>query len=251
MKIGTFNLRNLFGPGTHSFHFYKDSFTYTPEFVQKRIDYLSEVVKKLNADLLFVQEVGSQELLEKVAKQSGINYSVFVGNPNWRGIANGVLYQGQCSCSSVPPFGPLPEFTEGDEEPYANRSYHHTDFIHLKTTYKNAPLDILDVHLKSSGGVKKENKNKEKLPILNQLDAADGLIRAFILKLSQAKKLRQILSSIFDSAGENTQIITLGDFNAQEDSEIIRIIKGDLTNSPGELVNVCDLIPEERFFFAY
>jgi endonuclease/exonuclease/phosphatase family metal-dependent hydrolase len=249
MKIGTFNLRDLFDEGTYSFYFNARQFTYTADFVQKRVDSFSRTIRKMDPDILFLQEVASEKVLERIIAQTKSNYSHFIGKSDWRGIANAVLFRlPNCSCVSVPAAGPLPVFVEGDEDIYGKRIDSLREFVRLETTYHGLPLTAIGIHSKSSVGIARKDRNNQFLSVMTQMDAADGLIRSTFFKLSQARRLRGIVDSLFSKEGDNTQIIVLGDFNAMEDTDVMRIIKGDLKGSPTTLLSACDVVPERKRF---
>jgi endonuclease/exonuclease/phosphatase family metal-dependent hydrolase len=251
MKIGTFNLRDLFDEGTHSFYFSAGQFTYAADFVQKRIDSFSRTIRELDSDILFLQEVASEKVLARIIEQTKLGYSHFIAKPDRRGIANAVLFRvPNCSCVSVPPAGPLPVFIEGDEDSYGTHiaSDSRREFIRLETTYRGLPLTAIGVHLKSAVGVAKKDRNGQPLAVVTQLDAADGLIRATLFKLSQVRRLREIVDSVFVREGDAAQVVVLGDFNALEDTYALRIVRGELKGSLTALSNACDDVPERKRF---
>jgi|GEM_PF-1241095 endonuclease/exonuclease/phosphatase family metal-dependent hydrolase len=250
MKIGTFNLRDLFEEG-HQFRFYAEEVTYTADFIQRRIDSIATTIRKIDADILFLQEVASEKVLARIVAQTKLQYSTFVGGPDRRGIANAALYRlADCSCSTISTESQLPVFVEGDEDLYGTRinNIPRREFIRLETTYRDLPLTLIGVHLKATTGMAKRDRTGKtiKLDVVTQIDAADSLIRSALTRLSQARKLREVADALFAKEGNAAQAVILGDFNALEYAELLRIIKGELEESPTTLFDACDEIPERK-----
>lgn len=246
MRIGTFNLKDLFDEGLH--RLYNLDFQYTADFVERRIEFLSKVIRKVDADILFLQEVGSEKVLARVATAADPTYSHFMGRPDKRGIANAVLFRlSNCTCTSVPAMGPLPVFVEGDADVYSSRIDVRRDFVRLDTTYAGLPLMAVGVHLKSSIGTLEKGRDGRLLDVTTQLDAADGYIRSAIFRFAQARKLREMVDACF-AANKEAQVIILGDFNALERAEVLRVIYGELEDSATKLSSACNLVSERKRF---
>jgi len=64
MKIATFNVEFLFDEGEHK-HSGK-TWTYSKEYVNARIEYLAKIFSEIDADVLFLQEVASTSMIEKI-----------------------------------------------------------------------------------------------------------------------------------------------------------------------------------------
>ena len=89
MKIATFNLRNLFSPGVRDE--YGEPFEVTRAFVDRYADALRAEIEKLDADILVVEEVGSQQELEHIVLRMGgadAGYQIFFAGADIRGICS-------------------------------------------------------------------------------------------------------------------------------------------------------------------
>ncbi len=250
MKIGTFNLRDLFDEG-HCFPFYGEEVTYTADFVKRRVTWIVAMIRKADPDILFLQEVASASVLARIVSEMELGYTVFSGEPDQRGIANAVLYRlSNCACSSMPAEGPLPVFMEGDEDLYGKRIADITrrGFVKLETLYHERPLTLIGVHVKASFGIEGRYTDGKRVHATTQLDAADNFIRSAIVRLSQARKLREIADTLFLRDGDDAQVVIIGDFNALEYSEVLRIIRGELGETPASLSDACDMVPECKRF---
>ncbi len=245
MKIGTLNLRNFLEAGEYT-NYDGKKYSYTQEFVDKRIDYFARIITKNKLGAIFLQEVGSEKLLSSLAGKIGFKY--FMGHGDFRGTGNAVLYNlPNCICSPFHPTGDLPVFVNGDKDTYAGRINSNREFILLETEYNGSPLRIIGLHIKSSIGIPEKDQSGKPKPIVTQLDAADGLIRSSLFRMSEARKLRGFADDLF-SRDKNAQIIILGDFNSLNNDYIMRMIIGELKGGGGTLADLCEMVPKRKRF---
>ncbi len=227
MKIGTWNLKFLFDEGTRLYSGVETEFT--KEFVEKRFTYFAEQFDLLDCDILFLQEVGDKSALEKIVAQTKNDYSYFIANPDAYGTGNAVIYKSNlnCKCESVSTNSTVPVFNEEDTDTITNRIKSRRDYVKLETTVNNQALVLVGLHIKARFLVYKNGSsfpNEEEKD--SQVLAADGAIRSEIFRLNQAKKVREIASNVLGN--ENTHFIALGDFNAEQNSEVVKIIRGGI-----------------------
>ncbi len=243
MKIATHNVKFLFGEGTHS-HSGKE-WIYTPEYVQARVDHFAKVFSEINADILLLQEVASEDVIKRIIAQSEIDYAYFFATPK-DNVGNAVLYkQKDAVGTTVPAKTNLPVFIEGDEDVLGSRIWSRRDFVQLTTIYNDKPLYLLGIHVKANFLVPEKTEEGIVRPMTTQIDIADSLIRSEIFRFSQAKKAREIIDSFFAQDPE-AQIIVGGDFNATEYHSIFRIIRGDPKLPSDSLISATKDIPEEK-----
>ncbi len=237
MKIATFNVEFLFNEGDHK-HSGK-MWVYTKEYVEKRVDHLAKQISEIDADILFLQEAASEEVIQKIIKKTEKDYSYFIATPDNFGVGNAVLYKSKdCKCESVVATTDYPVFVEGDIDSIGPRIHSRRAFIHLTTFFNNKPLHLFGLHLNSRFFVR--IKNKELVPILDvntQIEAADALIRSETFRLVQARKMRQAVDEIF-SLDKDAFIGVMGDFNSHENETPFRIIKGEFDSHSDSLVNI-------------
>ena len=243
MKIATFNLRNLFDVGWQNSG--DGKIIATQEFVDKVVDSAGKTINSIGPDILVAQEIGSEKLFNEIAKGQINKYKTFIAKPDARGIANGAMFSIPAEGYSVEDVTGFPVFVENQEDNIGKSISSYRQFVHIKTLYNNKPLHLFGVHLKAFSGIQQKSVNGEKLPICNQCDAGDALIRALIYRLAQARHLREIIDELF-AEDTKAQIIVLGDFNATEGQEILSIIKGKLENVDTQLDNACELIAKEK-----
>lgn len=246
MKIATYNLRNLFAAGHRDG--YDSQLLVTQEFVDKVVSNLSKTITQIAPDILLTQEVGSEKLFNELAKRSGTSYQTFVATADTRGIANAALFNSPLDRASLPDINGFPVFVEGQEDVVSKNISKYRETVYLKTTYNSLPLHIFGVHLKASGPMPLRDKSGKKISITTQREAGDAMIRTTLYKLAQARQLRELIDELF-LADPLAQIISLGDFNETEFTQVLRIVKGELETAPStQLTNLCEQIPVAKRF---
>lgn len=245
MKIATFNVEFLFDEGEHRHSGKK--WLYKPEYVSARVEHLAKVIKEIDADILFLQEVASESALKKIIEKTGINYLHFLAIPDNRSVGNAVLYKStDCKVESVPAITNFPVMVEGDVDVIGLRLHSRRAFVHLTTSYKNKPLHLFGLHLNSRFFIHFQSmKDRTPLPIETQIEAADGLIRSEIFRSIQAKKMRQEIDKLF-SEDKDALIGVMGDFNCIERDTPLRIIQGEFATKEDALVSPAVNIPTEK-----
>ncbi|MDO8571628.1 MAG: endonuclease/exonuclease/phosphatase family protein [bacterium] len=237
MRIGTYNLQFLFDEGVR-LHSGKE-YTFTAEFVEKRFAFFAKQFDTLNADIIFLQEIGDESALQKILKQTKDAYAYFIAQPDKYGVGNAVVYRKdlKCACSSEPTNARLPVFNEKDEDILGSRMWSRRDYIKLETTYKGKPLVLFGVHVKSKFLMYKEGASFPESPeTVTQVDAADAIIRSEMFRYSQVKRIRELVNAVF-AAHQDSQVAVLGDINTTESTEMFKIIIGKLKDRDDTLVH--------------
>ena len=78
MKIATYNVRNLFDPGTFLDERAEDAVD--EGFFNQRIDYLTKYFTELDLDIICLQEIGGEKGLHMITER--LPYDVFFAKPN-------------------------------------------------------------------------------------------------------------------------------------------------------------------------
>lgn len=246
MRIATHNLEFLFEEGTHA-HSGKE-WNYTKELVESRIDHFSKLFSEINADILLLQEVASKSVIERIIEKTGIDYSYFFATPDQNGVGNVVLYkQKDAICESIPALTSLPVFIEGDTDVIGSRIWSRRDFVHIETTWQGKKLHVVGVHIKANFLMPEKNTAGEAHPMKTQITAADGLIRSEVFRFSQAKKLRELIDTFF-SIDSDALVVVGGDYNAEENYAVYRIIRGVVNDNPDTLIATSEKVEEEKRF---
>ena len=246
MKIATHNIEFLFEEGTH-IHSGKE-WNYTKELVEARIDHFSRLFSEINADILLLQEIASKSVIERIIAKTGIDYSYFFATPDQNGVGNVVLYkQKDAACESIPALTSMPVFVEGDADVLGSRIWSRRDFVHMEMMWNGKKLHIVGVHVKANFLMPEKNIAGEVHPMKTQITAADGLIRSEVFRFSQAKKLRELIDTFF-ATDLDASVIIGGDYNAEENYAVYRIIQGVIKNAPDTLIKAGAKIEREKRF---
>lgn len=250
MKIATFNVEFLFDEGEHK-HSGK-TWYYSPEYVSKRIDHLSSIFLGINADYLFLQEVASADVIERIIKKTGLDYSYFISTPDNRGVGNAVIYKSKdCKVESIPAITDFTVMVEGDVDYIGPRLHSRRAFVHVTTQFKDKPFHLFGIHLNSRFFIHLQSKDDHSpLPTITQMDAADGLIRSEIFRSIQARKMRQVIDGLIAN-DKDVQLAVMGDFNSIERETPLRIIQGEFESHDDALISPARKIPvDNRYSFV-
>lgn len=246
MIIATHNVEFLFGIGTHVHS--GQQWEYSKELVGARIEHFAKLFSQINADILLLQEVASKTVIEEIIRKSGIGYSYFFANPDNVGVGNVVLYKEKpLTYETIPAVSSLPVFVAGDSDILGSRIWPRRDFVHLETNFKGKTMHVLGVHIKSNFLMPQKSSDGTVLSMDDQISSADGLIRSEMFRYSQAKKLREVIDSLF-SSDPKAMIVVAGDYNAEVNDSVYRIIKGVIADRPNSLFATSSRIDKNRRF---
>ncbi|MDP3989512.1 MAG: hypothetical protein Q8P93_04750 [bacterium] len=210
--------------------------TYTPLFIEKRIEYFAEKFKDIDADILLLQEVASEDMIQRIISRCAIPYKYFFATPA-NNVGNVVLYKDEDAvCGTIPAKTVLPVFVEGDCDVLGERMWSRRDFVYIKSTYNNKPLYCIGIHIKANFMVALKTIEGENYPIETQLDGADSVIRSEYFRFSQAKKVREVVGGILKE-DPDAYVMVGGDFNAPEFNSVFRIIRGAHKDEPDALLS--------------
>ncbi len=240
----TQNVRFLFDAGicTHS----GKEWNYTEDFVRSRIRYFADLFKKEDADIIFLQELASENVLKQIIHECHIDYSYFIATPDQNGVGNAILVKTkEAVYESLPPVSPLPVFITGDVDTIGPRLWARRDFTCTKISYNNKTLYLLGIHLKSNFAMPEVSPEGVPGAMTTQIAFADGMIRSELFRASQAKKAREIIDEFF-KADPEAYVIVAGDFNTQPSQPIMRMIQGGIKELSGSLFSVSKLITKEQ-----
>lgn len=244
MKVISQNLEFLFDAGVHV-HSGKE-WTYSGDFVQARVDHFADFFKSENADIVFLQELASEDLLKRIIATCGIDYSYFIAAPDQNGVGNAILLKAKdATFESIPSVASIPVFVTGDKDTIGPRLWARRDFIYVKTSYEGKPLYLLGIHLKSNFAMPEQSEDRVAVSMDTQVGFADGMIRSELFRASQAKKARETIDQFFKEDPE-AQVVVAGDFNTQSSNPIFRIIQGGIKKFPDSLISTAKLIPEAK-----
>ncbi len=220
MKIATYNVRNLYDPGT--FVSLDDTKGISEEFFNKRVAHFTELFRPLDLDMICLQEIGGEKGVTLIGDALGYNY--FFAKPNKRGIRMAVLYkkelEGTLACESVS-FGDLsiPSIKErGDTKNLAPLAQRRDVLVVDVDDFHGKKLRVVVFHLKSLLPEYLEGDDMEHDPTAH----TDAKFRSIFYKMMELRSLRAFADKAID-AGKD--IILLGDFNEHNNSSGLDILR--------------------------
>jgi exonuclease III len=220
MKIATYNLHNLFDPGTSVDIDGLETISQT--FFDKRITYFIEKFRALNLDIICLQEVGGELGVSKIG--DALSYDYFFAKPNKRGIRMAVLYKKELhdavTCESVN-FGELtiPSIQERGDTISLKPITQSRDILEITLTTKEKTISMNTFHLKSNLPQYLEGDDVE-----HDSEAyVDGKFRCLFYKIME---LRAIRKHVTKRLQEGKEVMLLGDYNENNTASIIDILKG-------------------------
>lgn len=219
MKIATYNVRNLFDPGTFLDDRAVDAVD--EEFFNKRIAYLTEYFKKLDLDIICLQEIGGEQGVKLLGEV--LSYDYFFAKPNKRGIRMAVMYKKEhariISCEGVS-LGELaiPSVVTEDDTSGVAAITNRRDVLVIDVAYQGKRLRLVTFHLKSLLPEYFEGDDIEN----DRVAHANAKFRCILYKMLELKGLRTLADKSID---EGRDVIFLGDFNDNNNSSGLDILK--------------------------
>lgn len=222
MKIATYNIRNLYDAGT--FIDERAENAVKPELFNTRVEHFSQIFKDKDLDVICLQEVGGEEGIKKIAENIG--YSYFSAKPNKRGIRVSTLFkkelEGRVVCNSVS-LGDLHIpgiLSRGDTSSLPPISQRRDVLVLDIDEYEGKPLRIVNFHLKSLIPTYFEGDDE------SDMEAhTDAKFRSIFYKMMELRALRGLATKSID---EGKEVIFLGDFNENNNSSGIDILKSSM-----------------------
>jgi exonuclease III len=228
MKIATYNVRNLYDTGTLIDPDATETVNET--FFNQRVNYFIEKFKKLDLDIICLQEIGGEKGVSLISE--AIDYDYFLAKPNSRGIRMAVLYKKELSekmkCESVS-FGEIsiPNIEVKGDTKNIKPITQRRDVLVCDLVYKEKPLRIVTFHLKSL------------LPMFLEGESFDcdtsvytnARFRSIFFKSMELKVIRVFAEKSLD---EEKEIILLGDFNEDRNGSTLSILKD--SNDEGKVL---------------
>lgn len=220
MKIATYNVRNLYDPGTS---IDEETLEVVQEgFFKDRVNYLIEKFRKLDLDIICLQEIGGEKGVSIIGDTLGYDY--FFAKPNSRGIRMAVLYKKELAehikCESVS-FGELsiPSIQEhGDTKDLKPLAQRRDVLVCDLENYNGNKLRVVTFHLKSLLPTYLEGEDRENDTSLH----SDARLRSVLYKIMELRALRSFAEK---SMNEGREVVLLGDFNEDHNASSVSILK--------------------------
>lgn len=235
MKIISWNLYNLFDGE----EFFKlglfENLNEAKNFVDRRVQYFANEIKKQDVDIAYFYEVVSGPTLERIAKEVfGEEYFIFGTTPDRRGSYNAVLSKRPLASSEVFISDLEIPLFDISEEGMRNK-YLVQKRGYIKSTIND--LNIYAVHLKSQLPSNIKTVNGEDYEIKNSIEEARAQILGELIGLAESYAIRKIISEDI-SLGKG--VIMIGDYNADTYSRRLKVLRGkrDAEDEMKDLFNV-------------
>jgi endonuclease/exonuclease/phosphatase family metal-dependent hydrolase len=245
LRIATFNLKDFFSPRTDD----------ERPVVGAKVANVAENLRRADADVVALQEVGSPELLDRLLGEqlAGQGYAApVVGTPDKRGIRNAIVSRLPIQWSQVhrPSALSFPRFVQGDPDPFGGRIPLRRGVVHVRIEADTiGEIDVLTAHFKSSLGAPLRTADGGDLADDTPRGRGEAAARSLVQRLAEALYLRGLVDDILRAMPDHA-ICVLGDFNDVHESLPLRVLRGvglDPT-SRGALLACAELVPAPKRF---
>ena len=237
LRVATYNVLNLFDGQSDA----------DAKVLGAKIEFLAARISESEADVVGLQEIGSERLLEALVlslqKHAPYNHRI-VGTPDVRGIRNALISRAPFKSSRVltSPQLDFPRFIESDPPPFGARLPLRRGVVHAEIDAGElGSVDVLVVHFKSGRGVPLRTAAGEPIAPLVSRDYGDAMVRALVFRSAEALFVRGAVDDLL--ADPKKKIAVIGDFNDVIDSVPVRIIRG---GGPMLLQSCTELVPKEQ-----
>lgn len=237
LSIATYNLLDFFEPpaGDEAGH----------ALFARKVDYLAQKITAVDADVIGLQEVGSDEAVRVLGERLAPHrYARVVGTPDQRGIRCAVLSRLPVLAAEVHTAEalPFPVFVEGDPPPFGKRLPLRRGIVHVEVESPVGRLHVLVVHFKSGRPAPLKNATGEPIEPTTSYAAMEALLRSVVLRSSEALFVRALVDRIF-AADADANVAVIGDFNDVYSSVTFRALRGI---KPTELSDATRSVPWEK-----
>jgi endonuclease/exonuclease/phosphatase family metal-dependent hydrolase len=251
MIVATWNLGNLFRPGT-------EFGPTSQEVYDEKLATLAQTIAGIGPDVLAVQEVGSPEALQDlVDRLPGAWHSALSELPDRRGIRVGFLsrlrFDDTEDLNAFPrTLRPVQVDDDGGTSGATSRG-----LLRARVTRDGGPIDLVTCHLKS----KLLSYPGERFTPRDEGERARFGAYALYQRAPEAVTLRALADRVLNGRGSDRRLVVLGDLNDEPAAGTTQILLGPPGSEigtagfdhpdrgdPWRLWNLAPLIPEERRF---
>lgn len=216
VRIGTWNLENLFRPGG-------PSGPSTPQAYQAKLAALAKAIAALDPDVLAVQEVGDPAALQDLADLVGGYPHVATAAPDGRGIRVGFLSRLELRSPRQVTTFPAPlRPVQVDDTAVAEAGMGRPALVVSVTSPAGQPFDLVTCHLKSKlltfpGGAFTTRDEGVRARF-----AAYALFR----RAAEAVAVRDAATGLLGGKGQERAVMVMGDLNDEPSAATTQILQG-------------------------
>jgi predicted extracellular nuclease len=237
LRLATYNVLNLFDGQDDA----------DKKVLAGKVEFLAARIVESAADVVGLQEIGSEKLLEDLVlslqKDASYMHRV-VGTPDVRGIRNALISRLPFKSSRVltSPQLEFPRFVEGDPSPFGARLPLRRGVVHAEIDAGDfGSVDVLVVHFKSGRGVPLRTAAGEPIAPVVSRDYGEATVRALVFRAAESLFVRGAVDQLL--ADPKKKVAVVGDFNDVVDSVPVRIVRG---GGPMLLQSCAELVPKEK-----
>jgi endonuclease/exonuclease/phosphatase family metal-dependent hydrolase len=251
MVVATWNLENLFPPGTEYGPSSQDAY-------EAKLDALADVIRDIDPDVLAVQEVGApeaiQDLVDRLPGDWHVALSQFTDRREIRvGFISRLGFDDTEDVQAFPrPLRPVQVDDRGTTIAATNRGV-----LRVRVTSDGRPVDLVTCHLKS----KLLTFPGERFTPRDEGERARFGAYALYQRAAEAVTVRALADRVLDGRGGERAVVVLGDLNDEPPAATTQIPLGPPGSEigtagfdrpdrgdPWRLWNLAPLIPAERRF---
>lgn len=215
-KIASFNLLNLVLPETK----YYGRNEYSKEEYSQKVNWISNQLSNMDADIVGFQEVFHEEALQEVIRNHPLytNANIVVAEPNGSSPTVGLV--SRYPINSVEVFKDFPEQLEVEGMLIPFKSFSKKVLkVDIQITDEHRVV-VFVAHLKSKRPMLPEGADKN-----DPLEVSKGQARSLLLRAAEANALRTILMDSLQN--RDCPVIVLGDLNDTSTAVTTQLISGD------------------------
>ncbi|MBA2554630.1 MAG: endonuclease/exonuclease/phosphatase family protein [Geodermatophilaceae bacterium] len=250
VRIGTWNVENLFLPGG-------PSGPQTEEAYAAKLDALADTITSLAPDVLAVQEIGAPEALTDLVARLDGDWHVALADPDDRDIRVGYLSRlplTEVDQVSAFPAGLRPIQVDDTD---AVLSAMGRPALQVRVDVSGRSLELLTCHLKS----KLPGYPNGRFSTNSEGERARYAVFALNRRAAEAATVRDRATALLDDQGQQRALVVLGDLNDEAAAATTQILLGPPGSEIGtggfdppdqgdgqRLWNLAPLIPAEQRF---
>lgn len=247
LRLATFNLKDFFLPRDDA----------ERAVTEAKIANVARDLRRANADVVALQEVGAPELLERLVtgELEDLSYGTpVVGSQDKRGIRNAILSRLPVQWSQVHTAAtlPFPRFVEGDPDPFPGRIPLRRGVVHVRVDAGGTlgEVDVMTAHFKSNLPARFKSKTGEELPDTSLRMHGESAMRSLVQRAAEALYVRGLVDDVLTESPDHA-ICVMGDLNDTVDSLPVRLLCGLDASSRFLLRPVAPDVPQDRRFSCY
>jgi endonuclease/exonuclease/phosphatase family metal-dependent hydrolase len=214
LSLATYNVKSLLPPRSDA----------DRARLPAKLDALATTLRRLNADVVALQEIGPAELVQElVDRLSDLGYAdPTLGTPDARGIRCALLARPPLLAVTVHTASALsfPVFRAGDPEPFGARIPLRRGIVHATVDAGElGAVHVLVAHFKSRLPVPLRDQAGAEVADESSLGRAEGLVRSLVWRAAEALHVRRLVDAIVH-AHPRAHVAVAGDLNDTPESPV-------------------------------